>query len=189
MTSPAGADTCPPDMINDLLTYMQGGGNAEHRVSRLIESYPGDGRLHFLHGSMLATARRYEDARMAMQTAVGLSPYLWIARFQLGLLELTSGLPADALRTLAPLGDLASENPLRAFAEGLAALIKDDFEAGLGKLREGIGLNTENPALNSDMQMLIDRTEATVFGAESAEPISATQLLLQTLGRSDPTKH
>lgn len=190
MTSPLGAESCPPDQISDLLAYMQGGGaDAERRVSSLIESYPGDGRLHFLRGSMLASAKRYEEAREAMRTAVGLAPYFWIARFQLGLLELTSGLPADAVQTLTPLGDLAVENPLRLFAEGLAALIQDDFSGAIGKLRHGIGLNTENPPLNKDMQMLIERIEAAASDPPGQEPVSATQLLLQSLGRSAPTKH
>lgn len=189
MSSAPGADTCPPEEITELLRLMQSGGGADSRLVDLLARYPADGRLHFLHGSMLATGKQYEAAREAMARAVQLAPYFWIARFQLGLLELSSGLPAESAQTLAPLGDLAADNPLRLFAAGLIALMQDDFTGAVGNLRQGIGRNTENAPLNKDMQMLIDRIEELGAGPSDAEPVSATQLLLQTLGRSGPTKH
>ena len=189
MSTNPGAGICPSDQMDDLLSGMRtGAADVEHRLASLIASYPRDGRLQFLRGSMLATGRRYDEARTAMQAAVDLAPYFWIARFQLGLLELTSGLPAEAVHTWAPLGDLATDNPLRLFAEGLQSLIRDEFSVAVGKLRDGIAANTENPPLNTDMQMMIDTIQS-ADRASSGESTSATQLLLQSLGRSASTKH
>jgi tetratricopeptide (TPR) repeat protein len=189
MSTTTGAGICPNDQMEDLLSYLRtGGSDGEHRVAGLIASYPRDGRLQFLRGSMLATGKQYDEARAAMRAAIDLAPYFWLARFQLGLLELTSGLPAEAIQTWAPLRDLAADNPLRLFSDGLQALIRDEFAEAVGKLRQGIGANIDNPPLNSDMQMMIDKIQS-ADGGSSGEPISATQLLLQTLGRSAPTKH
>jgi Flp pilus assembly protein TadD len=189
MSMSKGVDECPADQMETLLTYLKtGGGDGERRLAGLIETYPGDGRLRFLEGSMLATAKRYDEALQAMRAAVDLAPYFWLARFQLGLLELSSGLPAEASRTWGPLGDLASNNPLHMFAAGLQALMRDDFVEAVRKLRDGISVNVENPPLNNDMQMMIDQIQRRDT-ATADEPVSATQLLLQTLGRSAPTKH
>ena len=185
MTPKAAPVECPPQELAELVGYLQSGpADADRKVASALAAYPGDGRLQFVYGSMLAGARRYEEARQAIAQAVILSPYLWIARFQLGLLELTSGLPAEAANTWRPLHELAADNPLRVFATGLEALIVDDFNEAVRRLREGIGLNSENPPLNRDMEMLIERIQEVADGSQGEGPVSATQLLLQTIGRT-----
>jgi hypothetical protein len=69
-------------------------------------------------------------------------------------------------------------------------LIRDEFAESIEQLREGIALNNENPALNRDMQLLIDQAAELLSGqsrpAEDREAASATSFLLnQFAGRGD----
>lgn len=156
------------------------------RAAALIETYPDDARLHFVRASMLVGAKRNIEAHGAFSRAVALAPDFAIARFQLGFFELTSGEPAAALNTWAPLAKLPEGHYLRTFAEGLGFLIEDRFEEATARLREGMQANTENPPLNRDMQLLIDECAALIRPAESgqgkeADSESATSVMLRQL--------
>jgi len=177
---------CPDDRMQALLEAAGGqdGAAALDAAERLSGEYPADPRLHFLRGSMLAAERRYPEAHAAMSRAIEVAPGYAIARFQLGLLELSSGDPAAALGTWAPLQALDEDNPLRLFSAGLEHMARDEFEAARAKLEQGIALNQENPALNRDMRMVI--AEMPSPGPE--EPTSSVDFLLrQSAARG--TKH
>ena len=136
------------------------------------------GKAHFLLGSEYAQLRMYDRAVLEMEAAVAVDPTLYIARFQLGLLWLSSGDGARALAVLEPLELLDSGNPLASFAKGLMHLIRDEFTETLECLALGIQLNTENPALNGDMQKIIEQVNAlppeVLNKKESAETASDT---------------
>jgi hypothetical protein len=184
----ASADQCPPEDLAAAMAALRADDQAGlSAVEALARRFPGDARLLFLQGSVLAELRRYDEARAAMTAAVDVAPDFAIARFQLGLLELTSGLPVEAEATWGPLKRLPQDAPLRVFAEGLAHLIRDEFPQTVTLLRRGIALNGEIPILNRDMQLIIDALTSDNLPPVPDEPVSSTHLLLQQFVK--PTKH
>lgn len=161
-------------------------GAALDDVGRELERYPNDPRLHFLQGSLLAADRRYDEAREAMRKAVEIAPDYRIARFQLGLLELSSGRAEAAEACWDALA--GADDPLTLFAQGLRHLARDEFEPALSLLREGIARNRDYPAVNGNIQMIIDETEAKGAAPADEAPLSATQMLLRQFA-AKPTRH
>jgi tetratricopeptide (TPR) repeat protein len=159
-------------------------------IDERLAEYGADPRLHFLKGSVLAALQRYPEAQDAIRRAIDLAPGYDIARFQLGLLEFTSGNAASAEMTWRPLQRLPGDSYLRLFATGLLYLGRDDFVQAVEMLREGIARNTDNPAMNRDMQMVIDEAVRKCAGDTPAseldgeEPVSAVHLLLQKFDKN-----
>jgi tetratricopeptide (TPR) repeat protein len=134
---------------------------------------PSSGLPHFLMGAELAQAGRIAEAEAAFANAVLLAPDLAIARYQLGLLQFTSGRAALALVTWQPLFTLPNSEPLQRFVHGFAALAQDSFQEALALFREGMAANTSNAPLNKDIQLVIDEVEkllAKSGTAPAAEP-------------------
>ena len=185
MTDTAPAMPCPPDLLANAVDVVRADdAKGLQRLDELLRDYPDDAQLHFLRGSVLAGVERYDEARAAMRQAVDLAPLYTVARFQLGLLELSSGDGAAADSTLEPLEQLGGVNALALFARGLRLLMRDDFEGSLAALREGVARNTETPAINRDMGLIIAELEQKLGGASSdaatgEEPTTSTQMLLQ----------
>jgi hypothetical protein len=107
-------------------------------------------------------------------------------------LLLTSGDPEGAVVTWAPLHELPEEHALATFARGLEAMIRDEAREAIALLELGIARNTENPPLNRDMRMMIDRL-ATLEPTGTPTPegertTSAVQMLLDQY-ESKVTKH
>jgi tetratricopeptide (TPR) repeat protein len=127
------------------------------RLRAAILRDPGNPELHYLLGAELAQRREYGEAVAQMRTALDINPKLHFARLQLGLLYLTMAQPDDSLAIWAPLEDLDESAALKAFKRGLEALIRDDFNACIGFLQQGISLNKQNATLNDDMSLLIAR--------------------------------
>jgi Flp pilus assembly protein TadD len=132
-------------------------GSARGLLEQAVQAHPGDPRPLLLLAAELIHAKEIDRAEAAYIAALQLAPGYAIARFQLGLLQLTSARPAAALATWAPLEGLAEADPLRLFKQGLEALIRDDFEQARRWLLEGIAHNKDNPPLNRDMQLVLDR--------------------------------
>lgn len=179
MATPNPATECPPERMSELIaTATRDEREGLALLDGLLDAYAGDARLHFLRGSLLAAVRDYGEARLAMQQAVAVAPGYALARFQLGLLELSSGEPAAAIETWRPLEALPAEHPLRLFARGLNHMIVDDFGPAIELLERGMTGNDEIPALNRDMQLLVDGMREKAGGG-AAEPVSSAHLLLQ----------
>ena len=148
-------------------------------VSRADATAP----AHYLLGAEYAQIRLYDRAMDEMEAAVALDPALWTARLQLALLYLSANREeraADALRPLAELGDDAA---LQRFATGLLALIGNDMPGALQALADGIERNQANPALNGDMQRIMDEIgrrldEAPQAAGEAEEGEAADHILL-----------
>jgi tetratricopeptide (TPR) repeat protein len=140
----------------------------------------------FLLGSEYAQIGLAEDAFAHLHRAVALAPHYSIARFQLGLLHLTNAQPDEALAVWAPLADLGLEHPLAALRQGLEHLIRDQFVDCIRWLERGIELNIEMPALNADMQKIIEQINAfppesggvTVAKTDADEEPAASHLFL-----------
>ncbi len=174
-------DACPDSAMSELTTALaQGDLDAMEQLDGLIERFPGDARLHFLRGSVLASDGQFDAGREAMRHAIALAPGYDLARFQLGLLELSSGDAGAAEATLGPLLDLDDNNYLRLFAEGLGHLVRDEFDACRRVLVKGMAINQAIPKMNEDMQILLDQLPASPDQGGQAET-SETQMLLQSL--------
>lgn len=177
---------CDDERLQALVTDLQAGSSDPIlRIDEVLADYPEDFRLHFLRGSHLIGAGRLIEAHRALKRAVTLAPDFAIARFQLGFFELTSGEADSALETWARLDRLPEGHYLRKFVDGLRCLIRDEFDAAIANLREGIALNQENPPLNNDMQMIIDQCGALLTRKidEAGDAVSETSLLLKRFGR------
>jgi len=180
MDSQAPLGECPAEPLSVALEAIKRDAAAGlGDVERLLDRYPGDHRLHFLRGSLLAGLSRYDAARRCLETATRLAPDYAVARFQLGFLELTSGEPARATATWAPLHRLPKQDALRLFAAGLEHLINDRFAPAIETLEAGIARNADLPPLNADMRLIIEKICALQPAAGSEEPLSAAHLLLQ----------
>jgi tetratricopeptide (TPR) repeat protein len=184
-------ESCPDPLLAEAIALA---GNDDvsgrERVAALLGDYPSDPRLHFLYGSLLAAEGRYEEARMAMRQSITLAPDYEIARFQLGLLELSSGDAAAADLTLEPLAAGRSESALALFARGLRHLARDELATAADLLRRGIACNPDHPLVSRDMELIIARIEEEggATQEEKGEPVSAAHLLLQEYAAKS-TKH
>ena len=174
---------CSDAVLEGLVQEMQAStGDQIERIAKLLQEFPEDGRLHFLYGSQLVQAGRLIEGYVSLKQAVALAPDFPIARFQLGLFQLTSGEPTNALDTFGRLDALPDGHYLRKFADGLRCLIRDDFGGTIRNLQEGIRLNTENPPLNRDMGLIIQQCEPLMRGAVTSEDegsVSETSLVLR----------
>jgi hypothetical protein len=176
------AKLCDDESLKTLVQQMQSMPAGQiGRIEALLTDYPEDARLYLLHGSALLGDGRLIEGHRSLSRAVEIAPDFAIARFQLGLFQLTSGEAGNALGTWGRLDSLPDGHYLRRFVDGLRCLIRDDFRGAIGHLREGIRLNSENPPLNNDMQMVIDRMLPLLDGAadQGDGAISETSLILK----------
>jgi len=150
-------------------------------LERLIERYRDDARVHFLYGSLLAGAQRYDEALLAMTHAIDIEPGFVLARFQLGFLQLTCGKAEAAQQTWLPLLMLPQDNPFRLFALGLGHLIRDEFAATISELEAGIALNTAQQLVNNDMQLIIDEVRQLMAAQPKPEDAEAATSAMQLL--------
>jgi tetratricopeptide (TPR) repeat protein len=194
----AGTDICPDDKLTELLASAQADDlEGLAAADALLLQYPQDPRLHFLKGSLLAGIQRYEEGRIAMAKAIEIAPGFELARFQLGFLEFTSGLAAEAMQSWAPFDALPDSAPFRLFATGLAHLAQDGFDECDRLLRLGIERNAEHPLINGDMQLILNEiapmlTQSQEADQSQAAPASAAHQLLQQFelkGGASKTKH
>lgn len=173
---------CPDETLLETLTLAgRDDAAALARIAALLDAHGGDARLHFLHGSLLAGQQDYSGARTAIARAVAIEPDYAIARFQLGLLELSSGDAAAADATLQPLAEQASGDALALFARGLRHLARDEFDQAEQQLRQGIACNSEHPLVSGDMELILagiaeSRAQA---APRHDEALSAAHMLLQ----------
>lgn len=137
----AGLDASKRDDVEDALRAWQAAAAVD----------PAAALPHFLMGAEYAQARRIGEAEAAYANAVLLAPGFEIARYQLGLLQFTSGRAAIAQVTWEPLFRLPDGHPIRDFVRGFAALARDDFDAALACFEAGIAANRSNAAMNADM--------------------------------------
>lgn len=170
---------CDETRLAEVMTAVAGDdGDEIAQVDRALADFPADPRLHFLRGSLLAGIGRPIEALSSLKAAVDLAPDFAIARFQLGFFQLTSGEAANALSTWGPIALLPDGHYLRHFVGGLTYLIRDEFAPAIEQLRAGIAANAENPPLNRDMQLIVDRIGELDGAAPGDETVSATSLLL-----------
>jgi len=140
----------------------------------LTSSTPGI--ASFLLGAEWAAIGDMKKAEAALADAVIQAPHLPIARYQLGLLQLSSGKCSQALLTWEPLLSLPAENPLHWFVQGQVALAQNHFEDAIAHFEAGIALNSSNEPLNGDIRKIVQRIH---------ELNSAEESQLTSMGETD----
>lgn len=152
-------DRTQRDHMPELLAQLgrARGAAARRLLEDAVAAHPGDPRPLTLLAAEYVHAGEIDRAEAAYIAALQRAPDLAIARFQLGLLQLTSARPAAAQATWAPLGALPEADPLRLFRDGLEMLAQDRFDEATRLLMQGMARNDTNPALNRDIQMVLDR--------------------------------
>lgn len=170
-----------PDYFSELLSKGAAAlqaGNPQQAIEAWTEAAvntPASGAPHFLIGSALASQGEFEKAEAAFSNAVLLAPNFSIARYQLGLLQFSSGRAALALVMWQPLLDIpnptSEEKALAVFVRGYAALAQDDFVPALAHFREGVRINTGNAAVSGDVNKVIERVEQLLINAGADVPV------------------
>lgn len=184
------SERCPDDRLQVLAALVATSDpQGAMLLAELMAEHPDDARLWFLHGSLLAGEQRYVEARAALGHAVTLEPDEPLARFQLGFLEMTSGEAGVALQTWAPLAARSEGDPYRLLAEGLAVMAEDRFDDALALLRRGIAVDSGNPALVSNILLIIDELQAIVDARTVADEADTGAHLLLSRYANDKTRH
>jgi Flp pilus assembly protein TadD len=168
---------CPDERVKAIAATFADTGGAD--LDNALLEWPRDPRLHFLKGSLLAARQDFAGAQVAMRRAVDLAPDFAVARFQLGLLLLTCGEPYAAQEALGPLHALPPDHYLHLFASGLSSLVRDDFEQASELLLRGMSRNHDNPAMNRDMQLIVDQLRTKMEAGVGTGPGSPVDQLLQ----------
>lgn len=130
---------------------------------------PSAGLPQFLLGAEFAALGDWHQAEVAFANATLLAPGFPMARYQLGLLQFSSGRAAIALLTWQPLLDLPEADPLPHFVRGFTALVQDSFDEALQHYQQGLALNTTNSALSSDIEKVIAGINALTNKPATAE--------------------
>jgi tetratricopeptide (TPR) repeat protein len=155
--------TAPGTLDTDELLHLAWAAGEKGETDRAIAllkqavvEAPADARCHYMLGAEYAQIGMYERAIVQMQEAVKLDPKLDAARFQLGLLQLTSRNVDAAQEIWAPLDSLGPQHAYTLFKTGLLHLARDEFAAAVRCLQEGLAANDFNAPLNKDMQRVLD---------------------------------
>jgi len=163
-------------------------------LKRMAAAFPGNANAHYLLGAEHAQIGLYDRAFEELTEALRLQPQLEAARFQLGLLHLTSGHLSEAETVWSPLDQLAVDDPLRVFKSALVHLIHDELQQCARELRAGIGLDGGSLALKNDMERLLADVERR-FAGDSVEssgtavplihvPLPSSGIALKTYDRN-----
>lgn len=126
---------------------------SKNDVQRIL----GAAEMHHLSGARLASGGNYAGAELELARALELDPKASLARFQLGLLQLTNAQAQRAIETWAALDSLPDGSALKLFKRGLEALIRDQFADCARLLEQGMAAPSANPALNADMRLILER--------------------------------
>ncbi len=142
---------------------------------------------HFLMAAEYMEIGELAKAEACYAQTLLLNPELAIARFQFGLMLLTSERTAMALLTWEPLLKLSNDNSLRLFAEGFANLITSEHAKAKECFEQGIINNTENIPLNLDIQRVLgninalqEATEPSTTNEASSENTVAEEIVEET---------
>ena len=130
----------------------------EH-LQRAAALDPASSAPYFVLAAHHAQSRDNDLAEAAYLECLQRAPGLAIARFQLGLLQLTMGRPAVAQVSWGPLLQGTDADALTHFVHGLVAMLAGDANAARERLLKGISLNQDNEPLNVDMRGVLDRLD------------------------------
>lgn len=167
-------------------------GNHQSALTSLkdgVAHYSEDPRLHFLLAAEYAQLDMFEQADRHFRSVLALAPEMHVARFQLGLLQLTNGLVEEARNVWQGLGKLPEDNALRLFKEGMEALAMGQLDEAKQQIQAGIAANQFSPELNRDMEGVLQRMAAAEqpleAGQEPAQNQASGHVLLHAYQAKD----
>ena len=131
---------------------------------------PSDGLPYLLIGSEHAACGDAQAAEQAFATAIVHAPGLHVARYQLGLLQFSSGRASIALLSWQPLLALDAQEPFGHLVQGFIALTEDRIADALGHWRQGLDRCGASRALAGDVARIIEAVGRLHEGADSSEP-------------------
>lgn len=137
-----------------------------------IERAPGHAQAQWVLGAEYAGLGMPDRAREHLGAAVNLDPSLDTARFQWGLLELTSGQVDAAQEIWVPLDALAETHPLRLFKQGMLELARDDMGTALHSLQRALKDPALDAALRKDIEMVVKQIEASRSAAQGSPAVT-----------------
>lgn len=137
--------------------------------SQAASEQPNSGVPHLLMGAEHAKLGEIDRAEAGFANALLLEPGLLIARYQLGLLQLSSARAAIALVTWQPLLQLDDSNPLPHFVRGFEALAHDQFDEASRCFEAGLARNVDNAPLSNDIRKVLEKIDA--IQAHSHQPL------------------
>lgn len=145
-------------------------GDAEAAFALLQRSLatPRPGALaHHLAGAEYAQRGDMGNAVLHFTRALDAMPGLHVARLQLALLWLTQQSPTSAAATLQPLLAASDPTSIGHFARALDALARNDANAAVAALDDGIAAGNDNAALVGDMRALRTRLATALSDADA----------------------
>lgn len=148
---------------------------SEALLQQAMALEPGNGMPHYLRATNFAHAGNEELAEASFVSCLSRAPDFVIARFQLGLLQLTGGRAALAHASWEPLLLLHDMHPLKLFVQGFLAILGQQFGAAREFFERGIAHNHENAPLNEDMKGVIARIDAAASAGARLEAEAALE--------------
>lgn len=124
-------------------------------LQRAIAEAPQAAEPHFLAGAEYASRGEMDLAEKEFSYTVLLAPDMVIARYQLGLLQYSSGRVAAAQVSWLPLLELAESSPLPHWVRGFMALAQDRYNAARQHFETGLALHQDNPPMASDIRKVL----------------------------------
>ena len=134
-------------------------GSAIGYLKLALAKSPSHAKAHWALAAEYAGLKMPDRAAQHFASALELDPTQPVARFQYGLLMLTSGQLGQAEAIWEPLGELDAQDPVRLFKDGLLHMVRDEFDAALASLRAALARPALDPALARDIEMTIGRIE------------------------------
>lgn len=125
----------------------------------LIEKYPQyyetDSEAAFFFGSIYAENKQFNESNLLFDKALAITPELSICHYQKCLLNIVNGSDVDLTLHFNFLLSLPESNYLNHFVKGLICVLNDDVEQANNCFLQGKQLNTDNQALNHDIDTII----------------------------------
>ncbi|MDH5229505.1 MAG: tetratricopeptide repeat protein [Gammaproteobacteria bacterium] len=131
-------------------------------------------KAHYLLGAVHAQLSLYDKAVDDLARALDIDPNLDSARFQLGLLFISSHRLDDAIQVWEKLDRLGDDNPLVLFKTGLVHLANDEYDQCIRLLEQGIEKNNILESLNNDMRKIMASAQSALDGTSSNTSDDAT---------------
>jgi Flp pilus assembly protein TadD len=124
-------------------------------LEEVLQRDPYHAQARHLLGAEYAQAGKIDGALLEMATALEINPDMPLARFQLGLLLMTCARVEDAAKVWVPLDSLGNEHILNRFRAGMMQMVQGHFEAAHQVLAAAMAENSELPALNHQLAVVI----------------------------------
>lgn len=157
-------DKLEPDELMHLALHASSNNRPDEAIGLLkdlLTKTPHNANALYLLGALHAEIGMYDRAKEEISKALEYDPSLTPARFQLGLLYLTSGNVNLAGDTWSDLDELGENDCFLLFKRGLLSLAQDRFDSCIDDLSQGIALNSFNEALNKDMSRILEAAKKT----------------------------